>query len=342
MQSPVVIGYTAKRIALEVIESGGTLPLLPAAGQRLLAVINQPVDKIDFVSFSKTVEADPALTAKLLQLANSSYFGTLKEITSVRQAITYIGLEETITSVYNIFFKQALPKFPALEGFSGKDYWDQSWACATANRMLGHPVHHQMVQAVPSELYITGLLHGVGKIFLAINRTKQFQECIQYSREHKKPLAQVEADLIGTTDTEIAYNVLKKWNLPEHICQAIRHYPAPFEAPKEYRGLAALTQLAYYISNAAEIGGSGDASEYAVAESYIAENWALLPTEKKYQELLIKDIFATLKKKFDLLNPESKKDDDHGDSMTAGQDTAQTRAKKPHKEKGLLRRLFSW
>ena len=332
MQSPVVIGYTAKRIALEVIESGGTLPLLPAAGQRLLAVINQPVDKIDFVSFSKTVEADPALTAKLLQLANSSYFGTLKEITSVRQAITYIGLEETITSVYNIFFKQALPKFPALEGFSGKDYWDQSWACATANRMLGHPVHHQMVQAVPCELYITGLLHGVGKIFLAI----------KYSREHKKPLAQVEADLVGTTDTEIAYNVLKKWNLPEHICQAIRHYPAPFEAPKEYRGLAALTQLAYYISNAAEIGGSGDASEYAVAESYIAENWALLPTEKKYQELLIKDIFATLKKKFDLQNPESKKDDALSNLTAADKETTQTPTQKPKKDKGLFRRLFSW
>ncbi len=204
-----MIKYTAKRIALEVMESGDALPALPAASQRLLAMVNQPIDKIDIASFSKTVEGDPALTAKLLQLANSSYFGTLKEIMSVRQAITYIGLEETIASVHTIFFKQALPKFPTIDGFSGKDYWDHSWACATANRMLGHPVHQQMAPAVPCELYIAGLLHGVGKIFLAISRTEQFQQCIQHSRDHKKPLDQVEVDIIGTTDAEIAYIILK-------------------------------------------------------------------------------------------------------------------------------------
>ena len=337
-----MIKYTAKRIALEVMESGDALPALPAASQRLLAMVNQPIDKIDIASFSKTVEGDPALTAKLLQLANSSYFGTLKEIMSVRQAITYIGLEETIASVHTIFFKQALPKFPAIDGFSGKDYWDHSWACATANRMLGHPVHQQMAPSVPCELYIAGLLHGIGKIFLAISRTEQFQQCIQHSRDHKKPLDQVEVDIIGTTDAEIAYNVLKTWNLPEHICQAIRHYQAPFEAAKEFRGLAALTQLAYYITSAAKIGSNGEGCEYQVEESYVTENWALLPTEKKHQELLIKDIFVTLKKKSALLNPEKQKDDEQTDSKVTGQEAAKTQVKKPKKEKGLIRRLFSW
>lgn len=337
-----MLSYTAKRIALEVIESGDALPPLPAASERLLVMATQPVDRIDVASFSKVVEGDPALTAKLLQLANSSYFGTLKEIMSVRQAIMHIGLEETITSVYNIFFKEALPKFPKLEGFSGKDYWDHSWACATANRMLGHPVHHQMAQAVPCELYIAGLLHGVGKIFLANNRTEQFQQCLHYSREHKQPLDQAEAKIIGTTDTEIAYNVLKKWNLPEHICQTIRHYQAPFGAAKEHRGLAALTQLAYYITSASGIGSNGDGCEYDVGESYVAENWALLPTEKKHQKLLIKDIFATLKKKFELLDPETQKVDDQRDSMVVGEEAAKTQAEKPKKAKGLLGRLFSW
>ncbi len=337
-----MIRYTAKRIALEVMESDDALPPLPAASQRLLFMARQPVDQIDVTAFSKIVEGDPALTVKLLQLANSSYFGTLKEIMSVRQAIVHMGLEETITSVYNIFLRNALPEFPKLDGFSGKDYWDHSWACATANRMLGHPVHRQMTQAVPCELYIAGLLHGVGKIFLAINRTEQFQQCLHYSREHKQPLEQTLVHIIGTTDTEIAYNVLKNWNLPEHICQTIRHYQAPFGAAKEYRGMAALTQLAYYITSSTGIGSNGDGCAYEVNQSYVAENWALLHTEKKHQELLIKDIFATLKRKFELLNPETEKHDDQRNSMIDGTEAAKIKFKKPKKEQGLLGRLFSW
>lgn len=338
-----MISYTAKRIVLEVMESGDALPPLPEASQRLLAIARQPVDKIDVASFSKVVEGDPALTAKLLQLANSSYFGTLKEIMSVRQAIMHIGLVETISSVYDIFFKEALPEFPKLDGFSGKDYWDHSWACATANRMLGHPVHHQMSQAVPGELYIAGLLNGVGKIFLAINRTEQFQKCLQYSQENKQPLAEAEEKIIGTTDTEIAYYVLKEWNLPENICQTIRYSQAPLGADKEYRGMAALTQLAYYITSSSGIGSNGDGCEYDVDESYVAENWMLLRTEKKHQELLIQDIFKTLKKKFEILNPETQKDDGLENSMDAVEESAKTEAQqKPKKEKGLLGRLFSW
>ena len=341
-----MISYTAKRIVLEVSESGDALPPLPDASQRLLVIARQPVDKIDVASFSKIVEGDPALTAKLLQLANSSYFGTLKEIMSVRQAIMHIGLVETISSVYDIFFKEALPDFPKLDGFSGKDYWDHSLACATANRMLGHPLHHQMSQAVPGELYIAGLLQGVGKIFLAINRTEQFQKYLHYSMEHKQPLAQAEVNIIGTTDTEIAYRILKKWNLPENICQTIRHSQEPLGAVEEYRGMAALTQLAYYITSISGIGSNGDGCEYDVGDSYVAENWALLRTEKKHQELLIQDIFKTLKKKFEILNPETEKGDgleDSVDSMATVEESGKTEAQqKPKKEKGLLGRLFSW
>ena len=54
--------------------------------------------------------------------------------------------------------------------------------------------------------------------------------------------------------------------------------------------MAALTQLAYYITSISGIGSNGDGCEYDVTESYVAENWALLRTEKKHQELLTKHV----------------------------------------------------
>ena len=288
---------TSESIAVKIVQSDKNLPPLPAVGQRLLSLSRQPVEKIDVTSFSRLIEKDPALTAKILQLANSSFFGTLKKIIGIRQAIIHIGLEEAINAVCLFFYKDMLPKFPQLKDFSGKDYWDHSWACATANRMLGHPSHTPLVKVSPGELYIIGLLHGIGKLILAINYPDDFQKCFQNSCKISQPLAQREKDIFGTTDTEIAYALLKSWNFPEHICTAIRYYLSPHAATKQYREITALTQLAYVIANTSGIGNSGDTLNCNISQTYILNNWIMPSAEKKQQEMIIKDIYATLTKK---------------------------------------------
>jgi HD-like signal output (HDOD) protein len=295
--------YTAERIALEIINSGKKLPQLPSVSQKLLFLSRQPIEKIDVASFSRLIEGDPALTAKMLQLANSAFYGPLKKIVGVRQAVIHVGLEEAISSVYRYFYKEALPRFPVFERFSGKDFWDHSWACATANRMLGHPFHGHMGQVLPGELYIVGLLHGIGKLFLAISRPDDFQRCLNTAKNLNLPLDQAEEKTFGTTDTEIAYHILTEWNFPPHICSAIRYYHSPGGAQKDNRGLAALTQLAYYIANNAGIGSNGDQFDYDLSQTYISQNWVLPLTDKKQQERVIAEIYSTLQKKSEVLNP---------------------------------------
>ena len=334
--------YTAERIALDIIKSGKKLPQLPSVSQRLLFLARQPIDRIDVASFSRLIEADPVLTAKILQLANSPVFGTVNRIVGVRQAIMHMGLEETISSVYSFFYRDVLPRFPKIDGFSGKDYWDHSWACATANRMLGHPFHAHMGKVLPGEMYIVGLLHGIGKLFLAISRPDDFQRCLSFSKKKDLPLEETEKNIIGTTNTEIAYNILKEWNFPEHICSAIRHYYSPIGADKEHRGLAALTQLAYYIANTSGIGCNGDHYSYNLSQSYISQNWVLPLAEKKQQERLIKDIYATLNKKSQALNPDEEKEH-HRDAPAPSEEKRRNIIlAKPTEKKGLLLRLFSF
>lgn len=282
-------------IVIEILNSPIRLPALPGSGTRLLELARQSVDDIDVGEISRLIEIDPALYVRVLQLANSSYYGTINKITSVRQAIMHIGLEETLYSVQWLFYQNMLPKFPALEGFNAKDYWTYAWTCAVANKMLGHP--DLQVNSLPGDLYLAGLFHGIGKLILALHRPVEFQECIRNAREFGLPLAESEEDIFGTTDTFIASKVMELWDLPANLCAAVQFYRSPESAEAQYQEIAALTQFAYYLANTSGLGNSGDEFCYDLKDTYIVKNWDSPLAEEKIREKVAQGIYSALYQK---------------------------------------------
>lgn len=282
-------------IVIEILNSPIILPALPGAGTRLLELARHSVDDIDVGEISRLIEADPGLYVRVLQLANSSYYGTINRITSVRQAIMHIGLEETLYSVQWLFYQNMLPRFPALEGFNARDYWTYAWSCAVANKMLGHP--ELQVNSLPGELYLAGLFHGIGKVILALHRPIDFQQCIRNSRDFSQTLAESELDIFGTTDTFIAATVMQSWNLPDNLCAAVQFYRSPESADVQYQEIAALTQFAYYLANTSGLGNNGDEFCYDLNNTFIAKNWNSPLAEEKTQKKVVQRIYATLYKK---------------------------------------------
>ena len=113
-------------------------------------------------------------------MANSPFYSEVEKIVSLRAAITRIGLLEIVNSVCLHFFQNILPKFPDIEGLSYNDFWTHSWACAVANRRLGHP--NLGMDVLPGELYLSGLLHGIGKLLLAIHYPIEFSGCVKKAK----------------------------------------------------------------------------------------------------------------------------------------------------------------
>jgi len=286
---------TTEQIALKILQSGVDLPPLPPVFTRLIALARQPEDRIDISKFTKLVQTDPALTARILQLANSSYYGTLNRIANLRQAIMHIGLQETISTVTWILCQKMLPQFPVMEGFSDKDYWAYSWACATANRMLGHP--EMMVKSQPGELYVAGLLHGIGRLILALHKPDEFRQCLINSHDFSQPLEDAELEIFGTTDAFIAFEILKSWHFPESICNAVKYFRSPEAAPDEFREIAALTQFAYYIASTSGVGNNGDEFSFNFYETYLVHQGHSPFGDKDTREKLVGDIHQTLRKK---------------------------------------------
>jgi HD-like signal output (HDOD) protein len=327
-------------IALKILQSNVQLPPFPPIGSQLLAMNTQSHDEIDVGRFIRLVETDPSLVTRLLQLANSSFFSPAQKIFSVRQAVMHMGLEESLNAISWHFFRATLPKFPRLKGFSGKDYWAHSWACAMANRMLGRP--DRLITCLPGELYIAGLLHGVGKLILALHQPEDFLQCLENSRNYNQPLFEAELDLFGTTDTDIAFEILRSWQFPEKICMAVKHYQFPQKAEKPYREIAAATQFAYYIANTSGVGNSGDMHCFDLHDTVLGRGADSPLGDDETRNRIVQDIYRTIKNKFAAIHDEQVKPEQKAQSAEIEKkrvDAAPGRIK-PRKKGGLLSRIL--
>lgn len=291
----------AIRIVHEFLQSGVDLPFSTEVGPQLLAFSSMPIEEIDIENFVNLIQIDPGLAAKVLQLANSVYFSGLNKIVNLRRAIIQIGLEEAVNFIHVVFYRKSLPKFPTIDGFfSDKDYWSHSWACAMASKMLGHPSVGTKI--LPGDLYIAGLLHGVGKLILALHYPDKFLQSLLNSRDYQQTIPEAQLEIFGTTDADIACELFRTWQLPKNICMAIKYYYNPAEAEKEYQEFSGLIQLAYFIANTSGIGNIKDEYSFDIGQTWISLESTSPLADKSLQEDIVNKIYTTLTNKHTSLN----------------------------------------
>lgn len=285
----------AYSIAQEILTTRVDIPPIPDNGRKIIDMVRQPKDQIDIPTFAKLVESDPGLFTRILQLANSIFYSEVDKIVSLRAAITRIGLVETVNSVGFYVFQRMLPKFPDIEGFSYSDFWSHSWACAVANRHLGHPYLEMGV--LPGDLYLTGMLQGIGRLLFAIHFPEKFEECIQKAAKFNQPLYRVEKDIFGTTDTLVAARIMSHWNMPDNVCAGVAYSQMPELAPPQHIIIAGLTQFAYYIAGMSGIGKSGDGIKMNLSSAFFGKKTKLKISRPEVQKKFVDKILESLQGK---------------------------------------------
>lgn len=322
-------------IAQEILTTNLKIPSLPANGKKILSMMRLPDDQIDVPEFVKLVESDPGLFVRILSLANSQYYSEVEKIVSLRAAITRVGLTEIVNTVSLYFFQKLLPRFPDIPGFSYHHFWAHSWACAVASRRLGHP--NLEMGVVPGELYMAGMLQGMGKLLLAIHYPKRFSRCIHQARELEQPLERIENEVFGTTDSLIASKVLTSWEMPANICQAIAYCRRPELAPPEHIIIAGLTEFAYAIVETTGVGRSGDGAKQLVSQTCFGKRPKLKIGQPDIQEKLVQEIHASIKDKARSFTSTPSKRKAKSNTEPANKYTdSQTKAKKAPKKKGVI------
>ncbi|HEY3861091.1 MAG TPA: response regulator [Verrucomicrobiae bacterium] len=185
------------------------------------------------------IAQDPAVTAKVLQLANSAVFGLELNIVHPVEAISYIGLETTKAVV---LLAHTFSSFDHLKlvRFSIEDLWRHS---VEAGRMARHIAEMEKAEPeVAEQSFVAGLLHDIGKLLFAANHAGLFGKVLRLSREQQCNLWEAEAQVLpGVGHAELGATVLGIWGLPKSITEAVALHHVPWrDRCREFSPLTAV------------------------------------------------------------------------------------------------------
>lgn len=227
------------------------LPTLPRTVFRITEIINNP--KSSARDLAGVINDDQVLTARLLRLVNSSFYGFPQRIATVNFAIVLLGFD----AIRNLLLTTSV--FDVFTG-AGRDLqiereklWDHSLGCAVAAKVIGKYLRHDKVE----ELFVCGLLHDIGKIVAMVYMKKDCTRIRARVTEHNDLIVKAEEEILGCNHTHIGHLLAERWNLPAPVPHVILNHHTP-EKAGEFERQAATVHLADIFCRALEIGSGGD------------------------------------------------------------------------------------
>ena len=250
------------------------LPAAPTLYLRLLDKLNQePEVSVDEVV--EIVEADVAISAKLLQLVNSAIFRTSCEIATVKLAASYLGLNVIKDLVLSTEVVRAFEKSKPIPGFSVEELQIHGRLTAKiAGRM-------HLRDSMRDAAIVASLLHDIGKLVLAWKMPDRFARLLARAREQNQPLYQVEEELWGITHAEIGAYLLGLWGLPVSVTEAIAYHHSPSRVP-HYRFDAI---AAVYIANLLAHDNDGSVQGQTVRDLSLLQNLGVADQLPSWEEI---------------------------------------------------------
>lgn len=235
-----------KRITESIIG----LPTLPTVVSKMIELVDSP--KTSATSLANLISTDQTITARILKMANSAYYGFSREVSTVNTAIVVMGFNSVKEMGLSLSVFDVFKDLSDTRHFDIAKYWEHSIGCGIGAKMMANRYQH----AIVGEAFVAGLLHDIGKVILNQYLHTEFCEIMARVADRGEELGEVEMDMLGTRHGEIGGWLADKWRLPVMISESIRLHHFPWEADKA-PAMVALVSLANYLCHRTHIGSSG-------------------------------------------------------------------------------------
>jgi putative nucleotidyltransferase with HDIG domain len=199
----------------------------------------------------EVIQQDPDLTARLLRLANSPFFGFASRLTTVAEAVSLLGIQQ---------IQDMITASSVLEQFKGvpdtlvnkESFWRHSLAVGIAARLLA--MERRLPK--PDKFFVAGLLHDVGRLVLLQQAPECAVEVFALGQRERILLRDAEKKLLGYDHEQIAADLLQSWSYPPVLVQAVGHHHTPGQSLAKIE--AAVVHVADHLVNAMALGTSGE------------------------------------------------------------------------------------
>jgi len=230
----------------KIVAKIGDLPAMPEIVNEVMDVTND--ENVAVSDVSSLIERDPALTAKLLKVSNSSYYGMRQVVGTLKLALVILGVKEVRNIVLGISVLDSLTDPSTEKLLNKRGLWDHSVQVASLSKKLGGFLE----LSLQGEDFIAGLLHDIGKMVLWRQMGEDYKGLYQLSQDTSESLSDLERRKFGFDHSDVAYALTDSWGFPQSLNGAIwAHHVSEGKSLSDTADpkLAALVQIANLASH---------------------------------------------------------------------------------------------
>lgn len=208
-----------------------------------------------FQDIGDIISCDPALSARLLKIVNSPFFGFPSKIETISHAISIIGmsqLADLALATLVIYQFRGIPN----SLFNMEKFWKHSMACGVAARSIAEFKGEANVE----RFYLAGILHDIGRLVIFKKEPALARDAFFMSKEKEENIFLSERELMGFDHADVGGELLKAWQLPPRLVEAVAYHHQP-ELAKQFPVEAAIIHTSDYIVHVLQVGSDAEFSE---------------------------------------------------------------------------------
>jgi putative nucleotidyltransferase with HDIG domain len=217
------------------------LPPLSSALNRLLSALEN--DMAGANDIARIISFDQALSANILRLVNSAYYGYPNQITSIDHAVVILGFNAIKSlalglAVVNIFTEKVYKESKKMH------FWEHSLGTAVASRLLMSKINKNYSE----EAFTAGLLHDIGKMVFLLSFKDDYVKLYDEAKGDSNNMQFLESEAIGADHAKVGTHIAKKWCFPSKLCAMIQYHHTP-EKLKDFDQMTVITGCIVYMAN---------------------------------------------------------------------------------------------
>jgi HD-like signal output (HDOD) protein len=252
----------------DFIANLGDLPPLPQVADQVLRLSANP--EATAGDFHQVIALDPALASQVLRISNSTAFGMMREVTTLTQAITTLGVSALksvvlASSARNLYRRGTV-------GSEERLLWEHALVTAMASRAFAERLGLPQVE----EAFVAGLLHDFGKSVLGVKCPERYGPLLRAVYEQNGACLELELEAFGFDHAMVGEALASQWNLAPGLQAAVRWHHEPIRAGLGHRKLTAVVALANQLALEMRA-GLGDPSRLEAASRQAVDILELAP-----------------------------------------------------------------